>query len=235
MLADGRLPPVLPIVLYNGNRRIRADSAGAWIGGAIQTKDEIFADRRTRACRQRTGFTEEPGSGGVPAGTSRQPGKHAGIAAAGTLVGGPTRPEQNDGEVDTRHIDAQTQGTADPFLHEPRCGSNREDRDAYGAGRSRDYDAKPCKEASTRFGRNPHGTGLGGRTAALRLLSRRITLDCEPRLAFHPARPPSRSWRNRSAVPYHILLPQMDDLQEINVMLADRLEEWAHQYEADGM
>ena len=34
---------------------------------------------------------------------------------------------------------------------------------------------------------------------------------------------------------YHILLPQVDDLQEMNVMLADRLEEWAHQYEAEGM
>ena len=34
---------------------------------------------------------------------------------------------------------------------------------------------------------------------------------------------------------YHILLPQADDLQEINVMLADRLEEWALQYEAEGM
>ena len=33
---------------------------------------------------------------------------------------------------------------------------------------------------------------------------------------------------------YHILLPQVDELQEINVMLADRLEEWAHQYEAKG-
>ena len=33
---------------------------------------------------------------------------------------------------------------------------------------------------------------------------------------------------------YRILLPQVDDLQEINVMLANRLEEWAHQYEARG-
>ena len=33
---------------------------------------------------------------------------------------------------------------------------------------------------------------------------------------------------------YHIFLPQVDELQEINVMLADRLEEWAHQYEARG-
>ena len=30
-------------------------------------------------------------------------------------------------------------------------------------------------------------------------------------------------------------MPQVDDLQGINVMLADRLEEWAHQYEAEGM
>ena len=102
------------------------------------------------------------------------------------------------------------QGTADLFLHEPRCGSNREDRDAHGAGRSRDYDAKPYKKASARFDRNHlvdneqnmlGGTGLGGRTAALRLLSRRITLDYETRLAFHPAKPPSRPCGNRSAVP----------------------------------
>ena len=107
-------------------------------------------------------------------------------------------------------MDAVTYGTADLFLHEPRCGSNREDRDAYGAGRSRDFDTKPYWQASTRFGRNRlvdneqnmlGGTGLGGRTAALCLLSRRITLDCEPRLAFHPARPSSRPCGNRSAVP----------------------------------
>ena len=93
-------------------------------------------------------------------------------------------------------------GTTNLFLHEPRCGSNREDRDACGAGRSRDYDAKPYKEASPRFDRNPYGTGLGGRTAALCPLSRRITLDCEPRLAFHPTKPPSRPRGNRLAVPY---------------------------------
>jgi predicted transposase YdaD len=33
---------------------------------------------------------------------------------------------------------------------------------------------------------------------------------------------------------YGILLPQVDDLQEIKVMLADRLEEWAHGYIAEG-
>jgi predicted transposase YdaD len=33
---------------------------------------------------------------------------------------------------------------------------------------------------------------------------------------------------------YSILLPQIDDLQEIKVMLADRLEEWAHAYIAEG-
>ena len=33
---------------------------------------------------------------------------------------------------------------------------------------------------------------------------------------------------------YRILLPQIDDLQEIKVMLADRLEEWAHGYIAEG-
>jgi hypothetical protein len=33
---------------------------------------------------------------------------------------------------------------------------------------------------------------------------------------------------------YSILLPQVDDLQEIKVMLADRLEEWAHSYIAEG-
>lgn len=34
---------------------------------------------------------------------------------------------------------------------------------------------------------------------------------------------------------YRIVLPQIDDLQEIKVMLADRLEEWALDYEAQGM
>jgi hypothetical protein len=33
---------------------------------------------------------------------------------------------------------------------------------------------------------------------------------------------------------YRIVLPQLDDLQELNVMLAERLEEWAHGYEAKG-
>jgi len=34
---------------------------------------------------------------------------------------------------------------------------------------------------------------------------------------------------------YSIVLPQVDDLQELNVMLAERLEEWAHGYEAQGL
>ena len=34
---------------------------------------------------------------------------------------------------------------------------------------------------------------------------------------------------------YRILLPQIDDLQELNIMLAERLEEWAHEYEAKGV
>ena len=34
---------------------------------------------------------------------------------------------------------------------------------------------------------------------------------------------------------YRIVLPQIDDLQELRIMLADRLEEWAHGYEAKGM
>jgi hypothetical protein len=33
---------------------------------------------------------------------------------------------------------------------------------------------------------------------------------------------------------YRIVLPQIDDLQELNVMLAERLEEWAHGYKAEG-
>ncbi len=33
---------------------------------------------------------------------------------------------------------------------------------------------------------------------------------------------------------YGILLSQVDDLQEINVMLADRLEQWALAYIAEG-
>jgi hypothetical protein len=34
---------------------------------------------------------------------------------------------------------------------------------------------------------------------------------------------------------YGIVLPQVDDLQEIKVMLAQRLEEWAHGYKAEGV
>ena len=34
---------------------------------------------------------------------------------------------------------------------------------------------------------------------------------------------------------YRIVLPQVDDLQELNVMLAERLEAWAHGYMAEGM
>ena len=34
---------------------------------------------------------------------------------------------------------------------------------------------------------------------------------------------------------YSIVLPQVDDLQELNVMLAERLEEWAHGYAAQGL
>ncbi len=34
---------------------------------------------------------------------------------------------------------------------------------------------------------------------------------------------------------YRIVLPQIDDLQELNVMLAERLEEWAHGYKAEGL
>ena len=34
---------------------------------------------------------------------------------------------------------------------------------------------------------------------------------------------------------YRIVLPQLDALQELNVMLAERLEEWALGYEAKGM
>ena len=34
---------------------------------------------------------------------------------------------------------------------------------------------------------------------------------------------------------YRIVLPELDDLQELKVMLAERLEEWAHSYEAQGV
>lgn len=34
---------------------------------------------------------------------------------------------------------------------------------------------------------------------------------------------------------YRIVLPEIDDLQELNVMLAERLEEWAHGYKAEGV
>jgi len=33
---------------------------------------------------------------------------------------------------------------------------------------------------------------------------------------------------------YRIVLPQLDDLQELNIMLPDRLEQWAHEYKAEG-
>jgi len=39
-------------------------------------------------------------------------------------------------------------------------------------------------------------------------------------------------WTKQST--HAISLPQIDDLQEIKVMLADRLEEWAHGYIAEG-
>ncbi|AGX86601.1 transposase-like protein [Candidatus Symbiobacter mobilis CR] len=35
--------------------------------------------------------------------------------------------------------------------------------------------------------------------------------------------------------PYQIQLPQVDDLQEISIMLSERIEEWAKGYEAKGM
>ncbi len=34
---------------------------------------------------------------------------------------------------------------------------------------------------------------------------------------------------------YHVVLPQIDDLQEVRIMLSERLEEWAHAYKAEGM
>ncbi len=34
---------------------------------------------------------------------------------------------------------------------------------------------------------------------------------------------------------YRIVLPEIDDLQEVKVMLADRLEEWARGYKAEGV
>jgi len=34
---------------------------------------------------------------------------------------------------------------------------------------------------------------------------------------------------------YRIVLPQLDDLQELNIMLAERMEEWALGYKAEGM
>ena len=34
---------------------------------------------------------------------------------------------------------------------------------------------------------------------------------------------------------YRIVLPLIDDLEELNIMLAERLEEWAHGYKAEGM
>jgi hypothetical protein len=33
---------------------------------------------------------------------------------------------------------------------------------------------------------------------------------------------------------YGILLPQVQNLQELNVMLADKLEEWALEFKAEG-
>lgn len=36
-------------------------------------------------------------------------------------------------------------------------------------------------------------------------------------------------------VEYRIVLPEIDDLQELNIMLAERLEEWALSYEAQGV
>ena len=36
-------------------------------------------------------------------------------------------------------------------------------------------------------------------------------------------------------VEYRIVLPLIDDLQELNIMLAERLKEWAHGYKAEGI
>jgi len=33
---------------------------------------------------------------------------------------------------------------------------------------------------------------------------------------------------------YRILLPEVDDLQELRIMLSERMKEWAHQHEARG-
>ncbi|MDX8379475.1 MAG: hypothetical protein R8K48_05430, partial [Gallionella sp.] len=33
---------------------------------------------------------------------------------------------------------------------------------------------------------------------------------------------------------YRLLLPEVDDLQELRIMLAERMEEWAHEHEAKG-
>jgi hypothetical protein len=33
---------------------------------------------------------------------------------------------------------------------------------------------------------------------------------------------------------YRILLPEVDDLQELRIMLSERMKEWAHQYRAEG-
>ena len=34
---------------------------------------------------------------------------------------------------------------------------------------------------------------------------------------------------------YRILLPEVDDLQELRIMLSERMKEWAHQYKAEGV
>ena len=53
VLADGRLPPILPMVLYNGVQRWSAVTdvceliplVLAWAGGVVQTQAQVSADR----------------------------------------------------------------------------------------------------------------------------------------------------------------------------------------------
>ena len=150
VLADGRLPPVLPIVLYNGNRR--------WTAA-----------------------------------------------------------------TDVFELIPPVPGLVEQF--KPRMKYLLVDENAY-----TDSELASLKNMVAAVFRLEHPASPESLRELLRLLEN--WLADRPDLGKMMARWIRATLMRKSK--YHILLPQVDDLQEINVMLADRLEEWAHQYEAKG-
>ncbi|WP_430754974.1 Rpn family recombination-promoting nuclease/putative transposase [Magnetovirga frankeli] len=108
------LPPVLPIVLYNGGDTWKAKTQiadltppGARIGRAVQAAHGIPAHRRELLPRQHTQSTGKPGSGGLSAGAAIQPGQPApDHRNPETLACRPPGPAQNLCPLDPRQFDA---------------------------------------------------------------------------------------------------------------------------------